>query len=261
MTDVAPIITRVGHYSTDELRFRGRRVFGELLGHSSFAQVLMLGLIGRFLEGEELATIDDIMTAMSSADPRLWPFKVTRLASAYGVGANGIGATLVASQGGIFGGNRMQSAATWLLGLHRRASGTALDDDAIAAEIEQGAQAFGVLYRARDERLEALLRQIAKRGRHQLPHTRTCLDVIRVARARLQLEAHVYLGIAALCLDLGMSTHEIGMFGLVVLFHDALANATEGAEQCPTVLRQLPVDRVDYLGRTMRDSPRACTRT
>jgi hypothetical protein len=256
MKPVTPITTRVGHYSTDELRFRGHRVFAELLGHSTFGQMLMLGISGRRLTEDDVAIIDDIMTAMSSADPRLWPFKLTRLASSYGVGGFGVAATLAGSQGGIFGPNRLQAAAEWLVQLQRGAGPDGCSDDSIVSALERGGQGFGVLYRTRDERFEALMIQVTKRGRHERPHTRLCLRATQLARQR-KLEVHVYLGIAALCLDLGLSPHEIGIFGVVVLLHDALANAAEGSLQQPAVLRALPRDRVDYRGPQPRTSP-AC---
>jgi hypothetical protein len=261
MKPVPPITTRVGHYSTDELRFHGRRVFAELLGKSSFGQVLLLGLCGRQLDGDELGTVDDIITAMSSADPRLWPFKITRLASSYGTAAYGVGATLVGSQGGIFGPNRMASAGQWLVDLHERDRGEGISDDEILSVLQASGGAFGVLYRTRDERLEALIRQVTKRGRHERTYARLAIRALRVARERAGLEAHVYLGIAALCLDLGLSIHEVGAFGIVVLFHDTLANATEGSLQCPDVLQTLPADHVRYAGKAARTSPRGASQT
>jgi hypothetical protein len=257
---VEPIVTHVGHYSTDELRFRGRRVFAELLGRSTIAQIIVLGLSGKTLEGEQALLIDDIITAMSSADPRLWPFKITRLASAFGVGTFGVGATLIGSHGGIFGGNRMASAARWLVDLHA-GGGNTISDDEIDAALARGGQAFGVLHRARDERLEALMRQVAKRGRDGLPFVRLCAQAMRVARERHKTEAHVYLGIAALCLDLGLSPEQIGMIALVNLFLVALANATEGALQQSAALQRLPTACVDYQGVGPRRSPLAQMRS
>jgi hypothetical protein len=259
VSTVPPITTTVGHYSTDELRYRGKRVFAELLGRSSYGQILMLGLTGKFLDGEEMATVDDMLAAMASADPRLWPFKVARVASAFGTGAYGVAATFVTSQGGIFGTNRLEGAARWLVMLQQRAGANPITDDVIVSVLDEGDQGFGVLYRRRDERFEALMVQIEKRGRHELPFARLCRHAVRVARAQRRLEVHVYLGIAALCLDLGMSAHEIAMFGLVVLFHNALANAVEGAAQQPHILRELPRDRLDYRGRASRVSPKAAS--
>ena len=143
-----PIETRVAHTGSDELRFHGRRVFAELLGHTSVGQMLVLGISGRLLHGDELGAIDDVVTAMSSADPRLWPFKLTRLAASYGVAAYGVAVTLIGSEGGMYGTNRLASAARWLVELQRRTTSGGLTDDTLVAILDEGGEgtaAFGVL--------------------------------------------------------------------------------------------------------------------
>jgi hypothetical protein len=253
---VPPLTTRVGHTGADELRFHGRKVFAELLGRTTVGQMIAMGLTGRLLAADDVAIIDDIITAMTSTDPRLWPFKVTRLASSYGNGAYGVAATLIAGEGGMYGTNRLESAARWLVDLGDH-GGTPITDDAIAAALDGTGSGFGVLYRTRDERFEALISQIAKRGRHDRPFTALCLRAVRIARERKQQELHVSLAVAALCLDLGLTPYQTGMFGLVYMFHDALANATEGALQRPAILQQLPREALQYRGCEARRSPRA----
>jgi hypothetical protein len=252
---IEPIITRVAHTGTDELRFRGHRVFAERLGKSSVAQMLILGIDGKLLEGEDIAVIDDIVTAMSSADPRMWPFKITRLASSHGVAAYGVAAAIVAAEGGMFGPNRMRKSAQWLVELHAHV-GDAPTDDELASYLNRGAEGFGVLYRSRDERFEALMEQSVRRLRHELRYTRLCRHAVNVGRTR-NLEPHVFLGVSAMCLDLGLSIDAIAALATILLFHDGLANAVEGAAQMPTVLRTLPRDVLDYRGPSARLSPRA----
>ena len=251
---VEPILTHVAHTGADELRFRGKRVFAELLGHASVGQMIVLGASGKMLDAEDVAIIDDIVTAMSSADPRLWPFKVTRLASSHGVAAYGVAATLIAGEGGMYGTNRLLDSVRWLRELAAEPNG---DDDAIFAALQRGARGFGVLYRNRDERFEALVQQLVKRGRHDRPFAALTVRAVRVARERLQLEPHAFLAVAALGLDLGLDEGAVAMLGLLLLFHDALANAIEGAAQSPHSLQCLPRDRIDYRGKTPRVSPRA----
>ncbi len=253
MSAIEPIETTVAHTGSDELRFHGRRVFGELLGHSTVGQMLMLGICGRMLAPEELAMVDDIITAMSSADPRMWPFKITRLASACGPAATAVATSLVAAQGGMFGPNRMSASARWLVELDSSAS----TDAEILAVIDRGSEAFGVTYRARDERYEALMRQVERRGRHELRFTALCRRAVALARDQRRLEPHVFVAIAAIALDAGIDIAAVGSLATLALFHDALANAIEGARQQPAILRELPRDRIDYRGHTPRTSPRA----
>lgn len=257
MNGDGPIYTRVGHTGLDELRFRGHCVFGDLLGNTTAMQMLVCGVTGRILDEEDMSVFDDILTSMSSADPRLWPFKITRIACAHGSAAVGMGATFVASQGAIFGVNRFEEIARVLLELHRRVNDESLDDEALLAILEQGTVGFGILYGRHDARFDALVRQAIERGRDTRSFMRVALRSVQIARTRLQLEPHVFVAIAALCLDMNMSPYEVGVLGMLPLFHDALANATEGAEQQPAMLRSLQPDRVRYVGRGKRVSQRA----
>ena len=249
---MTPIETRVAHTGADELRLHGYRVFAQLLGRTTAAQALILGMTGVLLDEADIAIVDDIVTAMSSADPRLWPFKVTRVASAHGSAAAGLAATLLAGEGGMYGSNRLAASAAWLTALVRRS----LSDDELLAAIRESGAGFGVLYRAREERLVALSAQVVKRQRHDLPHWRLCTRAIELARRELQLEAHVYLALAALCLDLGFPRDAVAGLGFVLLFHDALANAVEGAAQAPAVLRELPWSEIADRTVPLRTSPR-----
>jgi hypothetical protein len=253
VTDLVPIETRVGHTGAQELRFRGHRVFADLLGRTSAMQMLVCGVTGRILDQDDMLVVDDILTAMSSADPRLWPFKITRLAAAHGSAALAMGATFVASQGSIFGVNRFEQIANVLIDLRSRA----LTDEQLVGVLKQGTVGFGILYGRYDARFDALAGQAVKRGRDKRPFMALAQQAVRLARAELNTEPHVFVAIAALCLDMGMSASEVGILGMLPLFHDALPNAAEGAEQHPASLRELPSVAVKYVGRAPRVSDNA----
>ncbi len=257
MIELEPIVTRVAHTGADELRFQGRKVFAELLGHASVGQMLVLGISGKLLDAEAIAIIDDIVTAMSSADPRMWPFKLTRLGAAHGLASLGTSVSLIAAEGGMFGSNRMLASTTWLLDLHGAVGAGPIEKAAILDALDRDSRGFGVLYRARDERFEALVRQIVRRGRAERPFTALCLRAVEVARTERKVEPHVFLVVAAICLDLGIAPHAIASVATLLLFHDSLANAVEGAHQHPTSLQSLPRRCVDYVGVPTRTSERA----
>lgn len=253
---VNPILTRVAHTGADELRFHGHKVFSELLGRMSVGQMLMLGISGKLLDAEAIAILDDIIIVMSSADPRMWPFKMTRLGSAFGLASFGTAISLIGAEGGMFGPNRMLASTQWLLNLESDLQSADSIDAAILLALDRDSRPFGVLYRPRDERFEALVHQIGQRGRQSLPFTSLCLRAVNVARDLRKIEPHVFLIIAAIGLDLGLTPPAIASLASVLLFHDALANAVEGAEQRPAVLHELPTDRVAYTGHPARTSDR-----
>ena len=252
---VEPILTRVAHTGADELRLRGWRVFASLLGNATVAQLVVLGIDGKLLAPDDARLVDDVVAAMSSADPRLWPFKITRLAAAHGVVSYAVAASLVAAEGGMYGSNRLLDTARWLRALSELAAPSDAD---IRHALDGNRSGFGVLYRARDERFDALVRQLHARGVAERKHAALCTRIVRVAREQLGQEPHAYLAIAAIALDLGLSDRAVGMLGLLPFFHDSLANASEGAEQAPASLRELPDACVDYRGPVPRVSPRAC---
>jgi hypothetical protein len=80
---------------------------------------------------------------------------------------------------------------------------------------------------------------------------------VDVARTRLTVQPHVFVAIAAVGLDLGMTPGEIAVFGMLPLFHDALANAAEGARHASPELQCLPGRVVEYVGPPPRASERA----
>jgi hypothetical protein len=216
-------------------------------------QMLVCGITGRIHDDEDILIVGDILTAMSSADPRVWPFKITRLAASYGSAASAVGVTLVASQGAIFGATKFQEIAEVLVDLHRRIVNEAIDDDQLLSILQPGKPGFGVLYGRYDARFDALLQQAAKRGREHRPFMQVCRRAAQIARTKLNVEPHVFVAIAALCLDMGMTPYQAGVFGMVPLFHDGVANATEGALQQPAVLRRLPAAAIRYEGRARRE--------
>ncbi len=250
--ELAPIYTRVGHTGAQELRFRGRRVFAELLGNVNATQMLVLAITGTLLPIEQAVLIDDMMTAMASADPRLWPFKLTRLAASHGNATYGVGATIVASQGALFGPTRFQQIANALLALEATTS----NDDEIAAQLEGGQVGFGILYGRYDARFDALIGQLVRRG-HAGRYVALVQRAVHVARTRLNVEPHVFVAIAGLGLDLGLTPVQIGALGMLPLILDALPNAVEGADQMPDALRCLPRAAVRYVGAAPRTSERA----
>lgn len=249
---VDPIYTRVGHTGAEELRFRGKRVLGELLGTTTTTQLLALAITGRVLAQADATLIDDMMTAMASADPRLWPFKLTRLASAHGSASYGVGATIVASQGAIFGPTRFAEIA----GVLRELAAHAGDDDQLEAKLREGRTGFGILYGRYDVRFDALMGQLDRRG-HRGPFCDLVRRAVHVARTRLNVEPHVFVAIVALGLDLELTPAQIGALGMLPLILDALPNAVEGAQQAPIALQCLPTSVVLYVGPEPRASERA----
>ncbi len=253
--------TRIGHSSWDGNQYCGYAV-DELAGRDGMWSLISLAVGGPRLGPEEVAVLDDLAVSLIAPDPRIWPLKMTRLASAYGsptagqcVGYLGIARSQV-------GGHTIGMAAQSLVDLERRLGGDWTPErlDAVIGEITAGGRplpGFGVPYRPRDERVDVLRRCLQQRARAGGRYW----DLIHTLAAHVAKQRPLPLNIggagAAVMLDLGFTADQVVLLGPVLLLPNYLANAAEGAEQRPAALLRLPDEVIDYVGAPPRRSPRA----
>jgi hypothetical protein len=115
---------------------------------------------------------------------------------------------------------------------------------------------FGVPFRPEDERVRMLRECLVRRGRTGLPYWRTLEAASGAARVLRNLEPNIGLAVAAACLDLGFTPRQISLVCVALGQTDYVANAVEGGEQRPAVLRRLPDAAIEYVGKANRTSPR-----
>ena len=253
--------TRVAHAGFDEHRFQGHGVFGELAGGTSTAGMFALALTGRVLSSEDCAMIDDFVACATMADPRIWPLKVTRTLAAYGKSMPAFAAGNLATDEAAVGPASVEVAMHQLRELVRLTDGAVQDPAAVRrafAELRQMTPqlaGFGVPFRARDERVEAVCARVRARGRDQRTHW-ALLETLRAClrEGEKKLELNMASAIAAIALDLGFEPEIGALFGSVLVAPCFLAHAREGALQSSSALRILPIDRVEYVGRSRRSS-------
>ena len=68
----------------DEHRYFGRAVFEDITGKESLTYLMALSILGRELPRDCYPVLDDAACALTLADPRIWPLKLTRLVASYG---------------------------------------------------------------------------------------------------------------------------------------------------------------------------------
>jgi hypothetical protein len=243
------------------------RFFGfdvpDLAGEETLAGLAGLAVTGRRFSPEERGMLDDVAVALTLADPHIWPLKMARLVSSYGGCLPGIATGLLCAEGAVLGYWTAERAAELLLSLLNEAKGMEPTVEAVIPNLERRLRAgealwgFGVPFRPWDERLFVLKRRVTERKRDTLPAWRV-MDVASEAARKLKgVEPNIAVGLAAVCLDLGLTPRQVGILCVTLAQVDYLANCYEGAEQKPAVLRRLPADRMRYLGRPPRQSPRA----
>lgn len=256
--DVEPIATRCAHWGWDEHQYFGYRVFGELLGSESLTGLTALSVLGRRLDGDALALLDDAAVALTLADPRIWPLKLSRTLASYGGSIAGAAGGLVVQGDSRIGPWTVQKAAELLAAWHARLCGGHETPEAVVRDYLRSHRfvwGFGTPFRPKDERLVAFERRVEVRGRDQLGFWklfRSASEVVQLLRAT---PPNMGMGVAAALLDLGVRPSETGTLATALMFHMFVANAMEGASAPSDTLRQLPDGSISYKGRAPRSSP------
>src|SRR5262249_26046701 len=81
---VPALPTRVSRADWDEHDYFRWKLFADLGGKETLAGMLAVAVTGMRLDPADREVIDDVASINAAADPRIWPLKVVRVASAYG---------------------------------------------------------------------------------------------------------------------------------------------------------------------------------
>jgi hypothetical protein len=207
--------------------------------------------------------LDDAACALTLADPRIWPLKLTRLIASYGSTVPAAAAGLLIEEQARVGPWACAKAAELLSTFEARIASRTNDPAHVRSVVKRYlvehrfVWGFGTPFRARDERLVAFGGCIARRGRRDARYWHALelvADEIREARGT---EPNIGMGIAAAFLDMGMTPSEVGAMATALMQHMFFAHAVEGASDSGHALRLLPDECVSYIGREPRTSPRA----
>lgn len=249
-----PLSTRVGHAGWADHRHFGRWVFDDLAGNISTTGLIALAATGEVLDEMHCKILDDVATVLTVADPRIYPLKLVRLASAYGSPLAGQAAAITAMQGAIVGPQISQDAAFWLIGLAAELGCSVEDPMEIRKVVENRLSlpgriaGFGVPFRKEDERRLALAKQVSVRSRIDGKFWKLQDAVAEIIFEMRGIPANVGLSVAALSLDMGLRPENLAALYTGLTMNVFLANAVEGARQAPEILRSIPEKHVEYVG-------------
>lgn len=263
MSPLTPITTHVALSVHGDSRFFGHAVRGELLGHETFTGLMALAATGRRATPEQRQMLDDFSVIITTADPRIWPLKIIRLAGAYGGTLAGFAAAQLPIEGETIGPWMVGRAAAQLAELRAKVGDRIDDDVAVAAAVldhvatNKRIIGYRVPLRERDERMDALRDLLASRGRDKLPHWRLQEALSAAMLEKKRVAPNIGAGTAAMLLDLGYAPDETSALAFFMNQNVFVANAVEGAKQAPASMRRLPDECVRYAGTAARQSPRA----
>jgi hypothetical protein len=257
------IVTRVAkHLFGDNLYF-GHAALGDLLEHETLSGLVAMGVSGQRPTDPQRPVLDAIAVLVNSADPRIWPLKLTRLVSSYGGVLAGYCAGQLAIEGGRIGYWVTGHAAATLAAL-RQAVGDRIDEPEAVAQavgdlVRSGGRilGFGVPLRPSDERMDALRAYATRTGLDRGAHWRLQEALAGHLEKERGVQRNICIGLAAVLLDLGYPAHQTSALAHFLSQNVFVANAYEAAQQQSPEMQKLDDDHVDYVGPARRQTPRA----
>lgn len=264
MSDRVPSVpTRVGLATGTDNLFAGFSVLRDLVGNTDFWSMISLAVGHRRLSPDEVALMNDLCVCGFAGDPRIWPLKVSRLASSHHGTVAGLCGAFLACDQALIGPDASERCAQWLAAIVQRAhdEGEAFDLQR-AVEVLVGGTVlplpgFGVPFRSVDERVVALRGRVEASGRSILPAWRMLQRIETIVADLRGWPVNVAGVTAAALLDLGFEPRQMGALCQVPVLPSVLANAVEGARSGSEILRRIPRDALRYVGAPARRSPRA----
>ncbi|MEO8874243.1 MAG: hypothetical protein ABI461_01545 [Polyangiaceae bacterium] len=256
------IRSRVAHHLVGDNRYFGNSI-NDLVGHETYSGMIALALTGRRATEEQRQTLDDVAVILTSADPRIWPLKLTRLISSYGSTMAGFTASQLALEGNQIGPWVIGYSAAMLVTLDESVGDTQGDPLVLEERIRDFVArtprffGYGVPLRKSDERLDRLETRMRERGRDHLHYWQLHLALAREIMRVKGLPPNVGAGLAAVFLDHGYSPREASTLPMFLHQNVFAANANEAATQAEAGMRTLPAEAIDYVGQPARISPRA----
>ena len=261
---VPTIATVVAHGGHRDNRYFGYSTFGDLLGSETYTGLNVMAVSGRRVDPETRAMLDDLAVITTVADPRIWPLKLTRVVASYGGTLAAFAAGQLCMEGDLLGPWSTRFAAELWVELRDAIGEDAVGDpDRVNAEVgallarKKRLVGYGVPFQTHDKRFEALHRRVEERGWQDRPFWRMQEVFTRRVREERALGPNILAGASALLLDMGFTAAQAPGVMTFLAQNNFAANAIEGAQQAPAVLRSLPVECAVYVGEPPRKSPRA----
>jgi len=249
--------TQVAQARWGDNTFRGYSVDRDLAGSARAWDAVALAVGHHGLDSTDAAVLDDIVVCALAADPRIWPLKVVRLLSAYGHATTGTVAGIYCTEAARVGWRAYFIAGELLaelVGLPDQVSRRS----AVEARLARGQTipGYGVAHRDHDERATAFARCLRERGRTTRQHWMIAQEVDALLAPK-GIRINMGAAGAAAMLDLGFTLEQLLALGPHLVLPNYLANAVEGAEQAPQILRTLPAEAIEDRTPPARLSPRA----
>ncbi len=257
------IRTTVGCAGVGDNYFKGHALIAELAGVASASSLMSMAIDGPPLDETSEVVLDYLAAVNMVPDPRIWPFKICRLASSYGSPLVAQGIARLAMESSFLGANAVAGAARMIVDAVETLGERIDDDDAVddyvarCFETMDKLPGFGVVARERDERDLALDDWYTRYADGGGPFWHASRRLIAAAERLRGLHPNVGQPWAAVLLDLGYDPMQVKMLVMRDADITLSAVAWEGIAQQSAGLRRLDDRYSNYTGAAPRSSPRA----
>ncbi len=258
------IHTRVAQMGGRDHLFAGFEVFRELLGKESLVGLFALSVGMPQLSKDDEEMLNDLATVNMLCDPRIWPVKLSRLASSYGSALHGFSAGNLMHANSFIGAGSCQRGAELLMELMDAIGGP--DNFENKQKIETQIQiiisrerwpGFGVPFRVTDERMDALKKHMDDKKWNKKPYWTLLLMIEEYLLRTQNCGVNILGGVYAVMLDMGFTPKQCGWMLVMIIQANFSGAVFEGAQQKSEALQELPLQCVSYQGIPKRQSPRA----
>lgn len=243
---------------TDHI-YLDHKIYEELEGSASFVDMLFLSVASRLPTANEVQFLNHFSVAVSFADPRIWPLKVTKIIASYGNFGAGVASGLLCVQDAIIGPWSWLPTAKLLCEIESNlAQGHSLEPVLSSIFSSRGrVPGFGVKGREVDERGLAIRRGVNLLGRDKMSYWKLANKVEReLDQLGYKIKPNVAFHGAAALLDLRLEPESVAELAVGLFSHMFIAHASESVATPSAQLRQLPEKYIAFDGHSPRVSPR-----
>jgi len=254
--------TRVARAVAGGNEFFGYRVESAFVDEDAFWRGILLSIGAGPESFAHLPLVRRLAGCNFVADPRIWPLKISRVLSSYGNAIPALCGGNVFLEGARVGPvaarESADALASFVATYPEPWEGGDLEKE-LLRRLERGERlaGYGVAFRRLDERVEVVDRIVREEEREAGLHWRCSLAVEAILAKGRVLPRNVVSASAAALLDCGFTSRQIGLLMWYYFVPTFMANAMEGAEQAPEMLRELPAEAVEYVGPAPRRSGRS----